>query len=90
MVIKSFAPLIIRFEANITNLTHFETLQHVEAARLDLFARDAICSAEARAANASTRDETTERAAINADIRQIRYRLNRLAAPFPSQSTMAT
>ncbi|MDG1943055.1 MAG: hypothetical protein P8J17_02185, partial [Halioglobus sp.] len=44
--------------------------------RLDLLARDAICAAEARAANASTLDETTERAAIDTDIRQIEVLLN--------------
>jgi hypothetical protein len=40
--------------------------------RLDLLARDAICAAEARAANASTLDQTTEIAAVSTDIRQIR------------------
>ena len=40
--------------------------------RLDLLARDAICAAEARGANASTLKQTTELAAINTDIRQIR------------------
>ncbi|MFT7403680.1 PQQ-binding-like beta-propeller repeat protein [Zhongshania sp.] len=40
--------------------------------RLDLLARDAICAAEARAANASTLNKTTELAAINTDIRQIK------------------
>lgn len=39
--------------------------------RLDLLARDAICAAEARGANASTLNQTTEAAAIDADIRQI-------------------
>jgi hypothetical protein len=39
--------------------------------RLDLLARDAICAAEARGANASTLDQATESAAINTDIRQI-------------------
>ncbi len=39
--------------------------------RLDLLARDAICAAEARAANASTLNQTTELIAINTDIRQI-------------------
>ncbi|MFT7140495.1 MAG: hypothetical protein ACI9B8_002920, partial [Sulfitobacter sp.] len=39
--------------------------------RLDLLARDAICAAEARGANASTLHRTTELAAINTDIRQI-------------------
>jgi hypothetical protein len=41
--------------------------------RLDLLARDAICAAEARAANASTLDEIAEAAAISADIRQIEF-----------------
>ena len=40
--------------------------------RLDLLARDAICAAEARGANASTLNQTTEVAAINMDIRQIK------------------
>jgi len=40
--------------------------------RLDLLARDAICAAEARGANASTLNQTTELAAINTDIRQIK------------------
>ncbi|MDG2308521.1 MAG: hypothetical protein P8R42_28410 [Candidatus Binatia bacterium] len=40
--------------------------------RLDLLARDAICAAEARGANASTLNKTTEVAAINMDIRQIK------------------
>ncbi len=40
--------------------------------RLDLLARDAICAAEARGANASTLNQTTEVAAINTDIRQVR------------------
>jgi len=40
--------------------------------RLDLLARDAICAAEARGANASTLNPTSELAAINTDIRQIR------------------
>jgi len=44
--------------------------------RLDLLARDAICAAGARGANASTLDQTTEMAAINADIRQIKVLLN--------------
>lgn len=44
--------------------------------RLDLLARDAICAAEARAANASTLNPTTESAAINTDIRQIKVLLN--------------
>jgi hypothetical protein len=40
--------------------------------RLDLLARDAVCAAEARGANASTLNQTTELAAINTDIRQIK------------------
>ena len=40
--------------------------------RLDLLARDAICAAEARGANASTLNQTSELAAINTDIRQIK------------------
>lgn len=40
--------------------------------RLDLLARDAICAAGARSANASTLDQVIELAAINTDIRQIR------------------
>jgi hypothetical protein len=40
--------------------------------RLDLLARDAICAAQARGANASTLNQTTELAAINTDIRQVR------------------
>jgi outer membrane protein assembly factor BamB len=40
--------------------------------RLDLLARDAICAAEARGANASTLNQTNELAAINTDIRQIK------------------
>ena len=40
--------------------------------RLDLLARDAICAAEARGANASTLNKTTEVAAINMDIRQMK------------------
>jgi len=40
--------------------------------RLDLLARDAICAAEARGANASTLHQTAELAAINADIRQMK------------------
>lgn len=41
--------------------------------RLDLLARDAICAAGARAANASTLDKTAESAAISTDSRQIRF-----------------
>jgi hypothetical protein len=44
--------------------------------RLDLLARDAICAAEARGANASTLNQITELAAINTDIRQIKVLLN--------------
>ena len=40
--------------------------------RLDLLARDAICAAEARGANASTLHQTADLAAINADIRQMK------------------
>jgi PQQ-like domain len=40
--------------------------------RLDLLARDAVCAAGARGANASTLDQTTELPAINTDIRQIK------------------
>jgi outer membrane protein assembly factor BamB len=40
--------------------------------RLDLLARDAICAAQARGANAATLNQATEKAAINTDIRQIR------------------
>ena len=43
--------------------------------RLDLLARDAICAAEARGANASTLDQATELPAINTDIRQIKVLL---------------
>mgnify|MGYP001597557365 FL=1 len=43
--------------------------------RLDLLARDAICAAEARGANASTLDQAAESAAINTDIRQIKVLL---------------
>lgn len=43
--------------------------------RLDLLARDAICAAEARGANASTLNQATELAAINTDIRQIKVLL---------------
>jgi hypothetical protein len=43
--------------------------------RLDLLARDAICAAEARGANASTLDQTTDLAVINRDIRQIKVLL---------------
>lgn len=43
--------------------------------RLDLLARDAICAAEARGANASTLNQTADLAAINTDIRQIKVLL---------------
>ena len=43
--------------------------------RLDLLAHDAICAAEARGANAGTLDQTTDLAAINTDIRQIKVLL---------------
>jgi hypothetical protein len=43
--------------------------------RLDLLARDAICAAEARGANASTLKQATELAAINTDIGQIKVLL---------------
>jgi outer membrane protein assembly factor BamB len=39
--------------------------------RLDLLARDAICAAEARGANAGTLNQSTDMAAINTDIQQI-------------------
>jgi hypothetical protein len=42
---------------------------------LDLLARDAICAAEARGANASTLDQAAESAAIETDIRQIKVLL---------------
>ena len=41
--------------------------------RLDLLARDAICAAEARAANASTLDQAAESAAVSTDSRQIKF-----------------
>ena len=43
--------------------------------RLDLMARDAICAAEARAANASTLDLVADIASVNTDIRQIKVLL---------------
>ena len=43
--------------------------------RLDLLARDAICAAQARGANASTLNPSTEQAAINTDSRQIKVLL---------------
>ena len=48
--------------------------------RLDLLARDAICAAEARAANASTLEQTTELTAISTDIRQIKVLLRQSGA----------
>jgi hypothetical protein len=44
--------------------------------RLDLLARDAICAAEARSANASTLDANTDAAAIANDVRQIQVLIN--------------
>jgi hypothetical protein len=41
--------------------------------RLDLLARDAICAAQARAANASTLDQVAETAAVSTDSRQIKF-----------------
>jgi outer membrane protein assembly factor BamB len=41
--------------------------------RLDLLVRDAICAAQARAANTSTLDQVAETAAVSTDIRQIRF-----------------
>ncbi|MFB1001766.1 MAG: hypothetical protein QMC22_04415, partial [Pseudomonadales bacterium] len=43
--------------------------------RLDLLARDAICAAEARSANASTLNPLSELTAIKTDIRQIKILL---------------
>ena len=51
--------------------------------RLDLLARDAICAAEARAANASELDHATEPAAINTDIRQIKVLLTQAESAIP-------
>ena len=51
--------------------------------RLDLLARDAICAAEARAANASTLDQSTDLAAINTDIRQIQVLLQQAGGAIP-------
>ena len=51
--------------------------------RLDLLARDAICAAEARGANASTLDHATELAAINTDIRQIKVLLTQAESAIP-------
>ncbi|MFT6437836.1 MAG: outer membrane protein assembly factor BamB [Candidatus Azotimanducaceae bacterium] len=47
--------------------------------RLDLLVRDAICAAEARGANVSTLDQTTELASVNTDIRQIRVLIKQAA-----------
>ena len=47
--------------------------------RLDLLARDAICAAEARGANASTLDPATQAAALDADLRQTRVLLEQAA-----------
>ena len=43
--------------------------------RLDLLARDAICAAQERGANASSLNQTADLAAINTDIRQIKVLL---------------
>lgn len=51
--------------------------------RLDLLARDAICAAEARGANASTLNRTTELAAINTDIRQIKVLIKQANGAIP-------
>jgi outer membrane protein assembly factor BamB len=51
--------------------------------RLDLLARDAICAAEARVANASTLNQTTGLAAINTDIRQIKVLLKQAEGAIP-------
>jgi hypothetical protein len=51
--------------------------------RLDLLARDAICAAEARVANASTLNQTTELGAINTDIRQIKVLLKQAEGAIP-------
>jgi hypothetical protein len=51
--------------------------------RLDLLARDAICAAEARVANASTLNQTTELEAINTDIRQIKVLLKQAEGAIP-------
>lgn len=48
--------------------------------RLDLLTRDAICAAEARGANASTLNQTSDSAAINTDIRQIKVLLKQAGA----------
>ena len=41
--------------------------------RLDLLARDAMCAAQARAANASSLDPLAEKAAVDSDVRQITF-----------------
>ena len=41
--------------------------------RLDLLARDAMCAAQARAANASSLDPLAEKPAIDSDVRQITF-----------------
>ena len=51
--------------------------------RLDLLARDAICAAEARGANADTLDQTTEMAAIKTDIRQIKVLIKQAGGAIP-------
>ena len=51
--------------------------------RLDLLVRDAVCAAQARAENASTLDPTTESAAIDTDIRQIKVLLKQATRAIP-------
>ncbi|MFT4519874.1 MAG: hypothetical protein ACI9JM_002273 [Halioglobus sp.] len=51
--------------------------------RLDLLARDAICAAEARGANASTLDQSTELAALNTDMRQMRVLIKQADGAIP-------
>jgi hypothetical protein len=51
--------------------------------RLDLLARDAICAAEARGANASSLDPATESTAINTDIRQIKVLIKQAGGAIP-------
>lgn len=51
--------------------------------RLDLLVRDAVCAAEARAANASTLEQTAEAAAINTDIRQLRVLIKQAGDAIP-------
>lgn len=50
-------------------------IQRYKPIRLDLLARDAICAAEARGANAGTLDPATQQAAIATDIRQMKVLL---------------